>query len=108
MRDDATSRSADPFGRDARLRLYKTAGLLFALLGLTVAVYVLPVPAAWATPIGLAIATAKAGLVVTVFMELAEGTAMVRIAAAASVVWLLFLFALTLGDYLSRGPLPTP
>ncbi len=100
------SRSADPFGRDARLRLYKTAAALFALLGLTVAVYVLPVPAAWATPAGLLIAAAKAALVVAVFMELAGSSRLVRLAAATGALWLLILFALTLGDYLSRGALP--
>jgi cytochrome c oxidase subunit 4 len=64
---------------------------------------VLPVPAAWAAPLGLLVAGAKAALITVVFVEIAERTALVRVAAAAGFMWLLLLFALTLRDYLSRG-----
>jgi len=52
--------------------------------------------------VGLAIATVKAALVVLLFMELFRAKALIRLAAAAGLFWLLFLFALTLSDVLAR------
>lgn len=51
---------------------------------------------------GLAIAMVKAGLVVVIFMGLRDATALIRLASAAGVFWLVFMFALTLSDVLSR------
>ena len=108
MPADASPLPAHPFSPKRRRRFYLTGAALLGLLGLTLAVYLLPVPAAWATVLGLLIAAAKAALILAVFMELAESTALVRVAAAVGLVWLLFLFALTLGDYLSRGSALAP
>jgi caa(3)-type oxidase subunit IV len=54
----------------------------------------------------LAIATAKAGLVALYFMQLRSERAIIRLAAAAGLLWLLFLFILTFADVLTRGPRP--
>ena len=51
---------------------------------------------------GIVIAFVKAGLVVMLFMELASSKPLIRLAAAAGLVFLIVLFALTLADVLSR------
>lgn len=51
---------------------------------------------------GLAIAMVKAALVVMIFMGLRDATALIRLVSAAGVFWLVFMFALTLSDVLSR------
>ena len=58
----------------------------------------------WNVVINLSISTAKAGLIVFFFMNLRHEKVLVRCFAAASLVWLLILFMLALGDYLNRGP----
>jgi cytochrome c oxidase subunit 4 len=52
--------------------------------------------------INYGVATAKAALVVIFFMHLDRARALVRLAALAGVFWLLFLFSLSFGDYLTR------
>jgi cytochrome c oxidase subunit IV len=52
--------------------------------------------------LNLLIAGASIGLIAIVFMNLGRSTALVRLASAAGVFWLVFLFALTAGDYLTR------
>jgi len=52
--------------------------------------------------INFAIAAAKALLVGWVFMHLSRSSPLVRLVAGAGFVWLLFLFALSGVDYLSR------
>jgi cytochrome c oxidase subunit 4 len=54
------------------------------------------------TPIGLAIAGAKALLVGVVFMGLGKARPLLRLAAAAGFFWIVILFALTLSDVLTR------
>ena len=51
---------------------------------------------------GIVIAFVKAGLVILLFMELASSKPLIRLAAAAGLVFLTVLFALTLADVLSR------
>ncbi|UPG87674.1 cytochrome C oxidase subunit IV family protein [Luteibacter aegosomatis] len=51
----------------------------------------------------LAIAAAKAGIVVMVFMKLREGHPSIRLALACGLGWVGIMMALTLGDFLSRG-----
>jgi cytochrome c oxidase subunit 4 len=72
--------------------------LLFASFGLA---YV-PL-GAWNTLIGIAIAFVKAGLVVLLFMELIQAQALVRLAAAAGLFFLMVLFGLTTIDVIMRG-----
>ena len=52
--------------------------------------------------VGLAIAMIKAGLVVVFFMGLRQADSLIKLAAAAGIVWLTFMFALTLSDVLAR------
>lgn len=77
-------------------------GALLGLLALTVgAAHVDLGPAnVW---IGLAISAAKAGLILSVFMNLRRESHLVRLAAAASLLWLSVALTLTMSDYLSRG-----
>jgi cytochrome c oxidase subunit 4 len=51
---------------------------------------------------GLAIATAKAGLVSWRFMHLDEQPGLARIAAIGATAWLVILFSLTGLDYMTR------
>ncbi|MGH9410877.1 MAG: cytochrome C oxidase subunit IV family protein [Vicinamibacterales bacterium] len=51
----------------------------------------------------LAIACAKASLVVLFFMHVRWGTRLTWVVAAAGIFWLMIMFSLTLTDYLSRG-----
>ncbi|MBY0294708.1 MAG: cytochrome C oxidase subunit IV family protein [Methylobacterium sp.] len=55
------------------------------------------------TAIGFAIAAIKAALVLAFFMELRKACGLVRLAAAAGLIWTSVLFALTLSDVLSRS-----
>jgi cytochrome c oxidase subunit IV len=52
--------------------------------------------------VGIVIAAAKAGLVVLLFMELANAKTLTRLAAMSGVIFLAALFSLTLADVLSR------
>lgn len=52
--------------------------------------------------VSLAIAAAKALLVALVFMRLAEGHAINRLAASAGPIWVFIMFLLTAADYLTR------
>jgi cytochrome c oxidase subunit 4 len=51
----------------------------------------------------LAIAIAKATLVVLFFMHVRWGTRLTWVVAASGFFWLLILFGLTMQDYLTRG-----
>jgi|SRR4051812_3132040 cytochrome c oxidase subunit 4 len=51
---------------------------------------------------GLSISTIKAALVVVLFMKLLDTSPIVRVAAAAGLFWLAFLFSLAATDYMTR------
>lgn len=53
--------------------------------------------------IAILIATAKAALVVAVFMHGRYESKLVRVIIAAGVIWFLIMISNTLGDYISRG-----
>ena len=53
-------------------------------------------------PIALAIAFAKASLVVIFFMGVRYNTPLTKIVVFSGLVWLLIMFGLTMGDYLTR------
>lgn len=78
---------------------------LMLLLGLTL-VGAYSGLGAWKLPLAMAIGLAKAGLVITLFMELLEASASARFAALAGVLWLALLFALTFADEGTRLRLP--
>jgi cytochrome c oxidase subunit 4 len=52
--------------------------------------------------LNLLIAALCVGLIGILFMNLAGASALVRLAAAAGIFWLLFVFIMTAGDYLTR------
>jgi cytochrome c oxidase subunit 4 len=85
------------------IRLYAAVfALLLALTGITTAVAFMNL-GPLNNVIMLAIAVTKATLVMLYFMHLRYSTRLTRMIAAAGVLWLGFIVALTMGDYLSRG-----
>ena len=99
MSSETTNPSASAWRLWRRNGLIWGALLLLLLLSLVLAY----VPMGVLTPsAGIAIAFAKAGLVILLFMELAKSKALIRLAAMAGAVLLAALFALTLADVLTR------
>jgi cytochrome c oxidase subunit 4 len=98
-------RSEQTRPRTTAWSLWRRNGLIWAalLLLLILSVVLAYVPMGLFTPAaGILIAAAKAALVMLLFMELATSKALIRLAAAAGVVFLAALFALTLADVLTR------
>ena len=82
-------------------------GVLMILLFATVGAALLPLgPLNF--PTAMAIATAKAILIVMYFMHVKYSHRLTAIICAASFLWLGIMIALTLSDYLSRGWLDIP
>lgn len=75
---------------------------LLLLLGLTVGSAYIPL-GAFNGIINYAVAAAKAALVLIFFMHLDRSRALLRLAALTGLFWLLFLFSLAFGDYLTRN-----
>ena len=75
-----------------------------SLLVLTVITYfVATIDFGWMnTPIALAVALLKAGLVVIYFMGVRYNTPLTKTVVVAGFFWLFILFGLTLNDYLTR------
>ncbi|TPG53173.1 oxidase [Roseomonas nepalensis] len=80
------------------------------LVGLVVATLLLAyVPLGrWNTPISLGIGAAKAVLIAVCFMNLRRPDPLLRLTGSASLLWIAFLFALTLADVLTRAPTTQP
>lgn len=81
-----------------------------ALVGLVAVTLVLAyVPLGhWNTPISLGIGAVKAVLIAVCFMNLRRPDPLLRLAGSASLLWIAFLFALTLADLLTRAPTTQP
>lgn len=77
--------------------------VLLALLAATVGIAHLEL-GAWNPVFNIAIAASKAFLIIWFFMHVREETGLVRVFAFAALFWLGILFALSLTDYLTRGP----
>ena len=60
------------------------------------------------TPIALGIAVCKASLVVIYFMAVRYNTPLTKVAVVAGFFWVLSMFGLTIGDYLTRTSLGVP
>ncbi len=58
--------------------------------------------------VAMAIAIGKAGLVVWFFMHVRHSTPLTKLVVVSALLWLVFLVALTLGDYDTRGLLGVP
>ncbi len=56
----------------------------------------------------LSVAVCKMMLVVVFFMHLRRASALVRLFSAVGLVWLMFLFGLSLADFLTRHRVPAP
>ena len=79
---------------------------LLALLAVNIGLTFLPLGRA-KTAVNLAVAMVQASLMFTVFMRLNRASALVKLAAAAGLVWLSFLFIIGSADFLTR-PLISP
>jgi cytochrome c oxidase subunit 4 len=83
--------------------------LLWTIFGTLIAMTILTVVAArmdfgvMGTPIALAIAGFKASLVILYFMGVRYNTPLTKVVAATGFLWLLILFGITMGDYLTRS-----
>jgi len=60
------------------------------------------------TPMALGIAVTKGTLVVLFFMGVRHNTPLTKTVAISGFVWLLILFGITMGDYLTRAWLGVP
>ena len=84
---------------------YLVFGALLALLALTIgAAYIDLGP--WNFPLAMAIAAAKATLILLFFMHVKFSRTLTSVFATAGFLWLAILIALTMNDYLSRAWLP--
>ena len=79
---------------------------LLGLLALNIGVALLPLGPV-KTPVNLLVAVAQASLMFAVFMRLNRASALVKLTAAAGLVWLSFLFLIRSADFLTR-PLISP
>lgn len=88
--------------------LYYTVFLsLIALTVITVVVARIDL-GAFNTPIALGVAGVKATLVILFFMGVKYNTPLTKVVAASGFVWLIILFGMTMGDYLTRAWLGFP
>jgi cytochrome c oxidase subunit 4 len=80
---------------------------LLILLAVTVALSY--VHLGWLNPVAaVTIAVIKAVIIILYFMHARYGPKLVRVIIASGFFWLIILFALTMGDYLTRPYLPPP
>lgn len=58
---------------------------------------------AWNSIVAMGIAVAKATLVVLVFMHVRHSSPLTKLVVVGAMLWMVFMVALTLGDYFTRG-----
>ncbi len=93
--------------RSISVRTYVVVcALLILLTFLTLGVSLFPLPGVWHLLIGLAIAACKGSLVVLFFMHALVSPRLTWAVIAVACFWVVILFALTLGDYFTRGMVP--
>jgi cytochrome c oxidase subunit 4 len=86
---------------------FRTWLALLILFGVTTGVAYIPL--GWFnTFLSVTIAFVKAVLIVLFFMHVKYKAKLVRVFVCAGLFWLGILYALTLGDYLTRSWLPLP
>ena len=100
--------SAEPHAHHSSTRTYLMIWAALIILTLTtVGAAALPLKEwgleAWHTPIGLAIAVAKAVLIVLFFMHALESGRLVWMVIAVVVLFLAIMWSFTLADFASRG-----
>ena len=81
---------------------YVIFGILMVLTGVTVGVAYIDL-GRWNTVAALAIACFKAMIVVLYFMHVKYSTRLIKLTVIAGLYWLVIMFGLTLGDYLTRA-----
>jgi len=86
---------------------YTIFGTLIVLTVVTVAIARIDL-GALNTPVALAIAAFKATLVILFFMGVKYNTPLTKVVAASGFLWLIILFGITMGDYLTRAWLGFP
>ncbi len=82
-------------------------GTLLALLGLTIAAATIDL-GPFNTVIAITIAVCKALLVILFFMNVRHSARITWVYVLIGFFWLVLLFGLTLGDYITRPWLPIP
>ena len=80
---------------------YGIFGILIVLTAVTVAVAYVDL-GRLNTVVALAIAAFKATVVVLYFMHVKYSTRLIKLTVIAGLYWMVILFGLTLGDYLTR------
>ena len=85
---------------------YLVFAALIALTLLTVGVSFLHLGPTWHCIVGLAIASAKAALVLLIFMHVYYSSRLTWLVALGSLLWLSILIGLTMSDYVGRPWLP--
>jgi cytochrome c oxidase subunit 4 len=93
--------------REALKRIWLCWAALLVLLATTTGAAFLPL-GRFNAYVALAIAAAKALLVLIVFMELRRSSGLIRAFAVAGFFWLLILLTLTSADYLTRRDTTAP
>ena len=86
----------------SRSTYYLVSFALAVLLVLTMAASYVDV-GRWNVLVAMAIATAKAVLIMLFFMHLKYSPPLVRLVAVGGFVWLGILLAITMADYVARG-----
>jgi cytochrome c oxidase subunit IV len=84
--------------------------IFLALMGLTAATVGLAFVdlGSFNVTVALAVAVAKATLVVMFFMHVKYSSPLIKLVVLSAIVWLGFLLFITLSDYLTRGWLMAP
>ena len=91
--------------KSTAIHLWIVPGAVWVALGVLLAATVISayIPlGTFNTIINLAVAAAKVALILVFFMKLRSSSALIRITSLAGLFWLVFLFSLTAGDYLTR------
>ena len=86
----------------AKKTYYQVAAGLLLLLGATVGAHFLPL-GDFGVVVALGIAFAKMALILLFFMHVRYSSGLTKLFAAAGLFWLVILFVLTFGDYVTRG-----
>ena len=81
---------------------YAIFAALMLLTGITVAIAYIDL-GPWNTVAAVAIACFKATIVVLYFMHVKYSTRLIKLTVIAGLYWMGIIFALTLGDYLTRA-----
>jgi cytochrome c oxidase subunit 4 len=81
---------------------FKVSVWLFVLMVVTVVASQIDLEG-WNVPLALAIAAAKATLIVLFFMHVRYSSPLVKLFAMSGFVWLAIMFAFGAADYLSRN-----